>query len=136
MKYKVIEDLKSDVLYEAYGKDKEELFENAAEGLFSIICQIEKVEPKKKKEIEVEGEDPEDLMFNWLQELITAVDVDEMFFSEFRIKELEDTHLKAICLGESTSPEKGETVVKALTYYKYGLKKTKKGYKVTVSLDI
>ena len=38
--------------------------------------------------------------------------------------------------GESMKPELGETVVKAVTYYEYKLEKIKKGYKVTVSLDI
>ena len=37
MKYKFVEDLTSDVMYEAYGKDLKELFENAAKGMFHII---------------------------------------------------------------------------------------------------
>ena len=44
--------------------------------------------------------------------------------------------LKAKCYGEPITPEKGETVVKAVTYYKYKFEKTKQGYKVRVSLDI
>ena len=47
-KYKFIDDLTSDVLFEAYGKDLKELYANAAEAMFSIICQTEKVEAKKE----------------------------------------------------------------------------------------
>ena len=43
MKYKFVEDLTSDVMYEAYGKDLKELFENAALALLSVICKIDKV---------------------------------------------------------------------------------------------
>ena len=36
-KYKFIEGLTSDVMFEAYGKDLKELFSNAAEAMFSVI---------------------------------------------------------------------------------------------------
>ena len=43
-KYRFIDDLTSDVMFEAYGKDLRELFENAAEALFSVICQVGEVQ--------------------------------------------------------------------------------------------
>ena len=46
-KYKFLDDITSDVMFEAYGKDLKELFENAAEALFSVICKIKKVKPKE-----------------------------------------------------------------------------------------
>jgi SHS2 domain-containing protein len=136
MKYKFIEDLTSDVVFEAYGKDLEELFANAAYALFSVICQIEKIEQKIEKKIEVKGEGTKDLMFNWLQKLIEVVDIDNLFLSKFEVKEIGDTHLKVLCHGEEADPKKGGTLVKAVTYYKFNLEKTGRGYKVTVSLDI
>lgn len=136
MKYKFIDDLTSDVVFEAYGKDLKSLFENAAFALFSVICQIEKVKPKSEKEIGVIGKDRKDLMFNWLQELISFVDTEGMFLSKFEIYEIDENRLKAKCYGEEAEPEKGGTLVKAVTYYKFNLEKTGKGYKVTVSLDI
>jgi len=42
-KYKIIDDLKSDVMFEAFGKNLKELFENAAEALFSIICDVSSI---------------------------------------------------------------------------------------------
>lgn len=138
MKYKFIEDLTSDVLFEAYGKNLKELFSNAATALFSVICQLEKVKVKKVKKVEVKAKNLSELMFNWLQKLISLVDTEELFFSKFEILEIEKKgkYLKAKCYGETITPEKGETVVKAVTYYKYKFEKTKKGYKVRVSLDI
>ncbi|UCC91522.1 MAG: archease [Candidatus Aenigmatarchaeota archaeon] len=136
MKYKFIDDLTSDVVFEAYGKGLNELFENAAFALFSVICQVGKIKPEFEKEIEVEGKDVKDLMFNWLQKLIEVVDIDNLFLSKFKVKEIGDTQMKAACYGERADPKKGGTLVKAVTYYKFDLEKTKKGYKVTVSLDI
>ncbi len=136
MKYKFIDDLTSDVMFEAYGKDLKELFVNAAEALFSVICKIDRVRPDKTRDISVQGEDEGRLMINWLQELISMVDTDEMFFSRFDILEIDEKHLKARISGETIRPELGETVVKAVTYYKFKFEKTEKGYKTRVSLDI
>lgn len=136
--FEFTEDLTSDAMFKAYGKTLEELFSNAALALSSVICQIGKIEHKKVKEIEVTGKSLENLMFNWLQELIVAVDTDNLFLSKFEILNIkkDGTYLKARCYGEATTPEKGGTVVKGVTYYKYEFKKTKEGYGVRVSLDI
>ena len=136
MKYKFIDKIRSDVMFEAYGKDKKELFENAAEALFVVICKIKEVKPKETEEFQIKANNLEDLMLNWLQALIAIVDTEEKFFSKFEIKEIDNTHLKAKLKGEPIRPELGGTVVKAVTMYNFKLEKTKKGYKATVSLDI
>ncbi len=135
-KYKFLDNITSDVAYEAYGKDLKELFENAALALFTVICKVGEVKPDKKEKFEVKAENAEDLMFNWLQSLIAIVDTEQMFFSKFEIKEIDETHLIAELQGEPIKPELGETVVKAVTMYKYKFEQSEKGYKVTVSLDI
>ena len=137
-KFEFIENLKSDVMFKAYGKSLEEMFTNAALALFSVICQTDKIEHKKVKLVEVKGNDLEDLMLNWLQKLIGIVDTDDLFFSKFEILTMEEDgmYLKARCHGEPVTPEKGETVVKGVTYYKYEFKKAKEGYSIRVSLDI
>ena len=135
-KYKFLDNITSDVAYEAYGKDLKEVFENAAKAVFSIICKIDRVKAEKKEKVEVKADNVSDLMFDWLQNLIAMVDTEEMFFSKFDIKEIDETHLVAECYGEEIKPELGETVVKAVTMYKYKFEKTDDGYKVVVSVDI
>ena len=135
--YRFIDDLTSDVMFEAKGRTLEEVFANAATALFDVIAQVEKVRPEKPIKVTVNGENLEDLMFNWLQELITLVDTDIMFFSKFNVKVDEKKNsLNAICYGEDAKAEKSGTLVKAVTYYKYKFEKTKNGYSVNVSLDI
>jgi len=135
-KYKFLDDITSDVMFEAYGKTLKELFQNAAEALSSVICKIKQVKPKEAEEFQIKANNLEDLMLNWLQALIAIVDTEQRFFSKFEIEEIDKTYLKAKLYGEPIKPELGETVVKAVTMYKYKLEKTKEGYKVTVSLDI
>lgn len=136
MKYEFVEDLTSDVVFRAYGRGVKDLFENSALALFSVICQVERVSPLIRKRVEVTGDDLKDLMFNWLQELIGMVDLENIFFSKFEVKKIGEKRLVAECYGEDADPEKGGTLVKAVTYYKFDLKKTGNGYEVTVSLDI
>lgn len=136
MRYKIIDKVTSDIMFEAYGNKPKQLFENAAEALFSIICDIKKVKPIKTKKVSTKSTNLQNLMFSWLQELIALVDIEEMFFSKFKIENINDKQLTATIYGESISPEKGNIVVKSVTNYNYKLEKTNKGYKVTVVLDI
>ena len=135
-KYKFIDDLTSDVMFEAYGKDLKELFENAAEAMFSLICDLKQVEAVETEKIQVKAENLEDLMINWLQALIAFVDTEERFYSKFNVLEIDEEHCIAEIGGETITPEKGNTQVKAVTLYKYKLEKTDSGYMVNVSLDI
>lgn len=136
MKYKFIDKLTSDVLFEVYGKDLKELFENTAEALFSIICDINTINEELSYSLELKANDLEELMINWLQELIALVDIEEMFFSKFNIIEVTEKHIKAEIFGEKITPKKGRTLVKAVTYHKFKIEKNKKGYTATISLDI
>lgn len=136
MKYKFIDKITSDVMFEAYGKDLKELLVNAAEALSSVICQMDKITPGKKITVTVKGKDEKDLLFNWLEEIITSVDTKEMFFSKFVIKSLKGNELVAELHGEEMTREKGGTVVKSVTYYNFKLEKSNGGYKATVSVDI
>jgi SHS2 domain-containing protein len=136
MKYKIIDSITSDVMFEAYGKDLKELFSNAAEALFGILSVIEEVRPKEERIVSIEAESIDELLIAWLQELIAMVDIEEMFFSKFEIEEISETRMTAKAFGEPMTPSKGRTVVKAVTYHKFLLEKTKKGFKARVALDI
>ena len=135
-KYKFLDEIKSDIMWEAYGKDLKELFANSAEALFSVICKVDKVKAKEVREVSVEGKDLSETLWNWLSALIAEVDVEEMFFSKFEIISVDEKHVKAKIYGSSIQPELGETVVKSLTNHRYNVEKNSKGYKATISVDI
>ena len=138
MKYQFLDDLTSDVLFEAYGKSLEKLFENSAEALFSVICKIEKVEPKQKVEFEFSGSDLEQTLFNFLSRLIVESEINELFLSKFDVsieKSGKGYNGKLTAWGEPISQKKGGTVVKAITYYKFKVEKNKI-YRASVSCDI
>ena len=136
MKYEYVKGPTSDIVFKAYGKDMKELLENSAEALFSIICDIKQVKAENTVTLEAEGDDSKDLLFNWLQELIAIVDTDEMFFSKFDVKSIEGNKIVVECYGEGIKPEKGNTLVKALTNHLFDIEEKDGKLITTVSLDI
>ena len=56
MKYRFLDKITSDVMFEAYGNDMKELLSNAAEALMSVVCEIDEVEAKEFVEFDASGE--------------------------------------------------------------------------------
>jgi len=136
MKFKIIEEVTAEIGFESYGKNPKELFENSAVALFSIMCEIKKVKPLKSRKISLKADNLQELMFSWLQQLIALVDIEEMFFSKFKIEKISDKRLEATVYGEEISPKKGKVVVKSVTNYRFKVEKNSKSYKATAILDI
>lgn len=111
----------ADIGLVAYGSTKEELFENAGEGLFSIITDLNKVSPVEESDISVAGDDLEDLYIRWLNELIYFWEVNRILGRKFKVSIKDDTSLKAIIYGERFDHNKHtiEHGVKAVTYYDF-----------------
>ena len=136
MKFKIIDEVTAEIGFESYGKNPKELFENSALALFTIMCDIKKVKPSRSEKISLKADNLQELMFSWLQQLIALVDIEEMFFSKFKINKINEKQLEATIYGEEVSPRKGKIVVKSVTNHRFKVEKNNKGYKATVVLDI
>jgi SHS2 domain-containing protein len=137
-KYKFIDITTADVAFEAYGKDLNELFANAALAMFEVMVNTKQVEPKIERKVKAEGNDLQSLMFNWLNSLLVFVDSENLAFSEFKVKvDEKNFKLEGICKGEEMNREKHETRthVKACTYHQMEIKKNK-NWKARIILDI
>ena len=117
LKFKFIEH-PSDVGLIVYGKDKKELFENAALGMFALMADTDRINATDIYKFVVEGEDPETLLVNWLNELIFFEDSKKILLKDFKIKRLSDRRLEAEAFGEKIDPEKHFIYrpIKAATY--------------------
>ena len=120
--FEYMEEHVGDIAFIAYGDTLEEAFSNAAKALINIMVNIEKVEPKEVKEVEIRSEDLLGLLKNWLEELLFIFDSEGLVFSVFNVK-IEKKNgeyiLKAKIYGEPFDPEKHEpdTEVKAVSYH-------------------
>jgi len=108
----------ADVGIRAYGASIEELFANAAAGMFSLITDLERVHPKGEVEVRVTGGDLGGLMVNWLQELLFLHETQQLLLCEFDV-ELRGLALSARARGEKIDKRHHELrlAVKAVTYH-------------------
>ena len=133
----------ADAYIAAYGKSLEEAFENAAYATFMVMTAAEKIEPRVEDSVEVEGQDEQALLYNWLEELLVKFDVLGNLYSRFEISRVQKTSdgwkLKAKIWGEPFDPEKHtqKVGVKAVTYHQMEILRNAEGA-VTVKfiLDI
>ena len=138
MKYKFFEHT-ADVLFEAYGKDYEEALENAAEAMFSVIGEIEKIKAKKSFVIEEEADKLENLTVFCLSDLLSESEIRNMLLCKIQVERFVEKngkfYLKAKAFGEEKMDEKTKGLVKAVTYHELKIEKNEK-VKIRVLLDV
>jgi SHS2 domain-containing protein len=134
-KYELIEHT-SDIGIAAYGKTLAEAFANAARGMFSIIAELDNVRETESRRVEVNADDIEGLLFEWLNSLLYYFDVENLLFKSFNVAEFEDTRLVAECRGEKydSSRHRLKTGVKSATYHMLEVDRQKN--RVRVIFDI
>ncbi len=136
----------ADVLVEAWGPSLEAVFEEMARGMFEIMTDTSKVEPREHKEIEVCGFDLENLLYRWLEELLYLHDSENYVFSRFKVNRIEKrggSEEEEYCLhaevwGEKFDRERHEprTVVKAVTYAQMRIEKQDSVWRAQTVFDI
>ncbi len=134
MKYEFIEHT-ADIGIKAYGGSLDESFANAALAMFEVMTDVSKVKPVGEYEVRVEAENLEDLLVDWLGELLFLHETQDVLLSEFDVK-IDNLSLDAKVRGEALDREKHELKddVKAITYHMLEVNE-REGF-VKVLLDI
>ena len=115
-------DHEADIGITAWGSNLEEAFIDGAKAMFNVMVDIKDIRPKKRIEINCSALDLPALFVEWLNELLTQKDLNDMLFSKFEIeyinKEQNGYSLKGYAIGEDIDIEKQDikTEVKAATY--------------------
>lgn len=141
MPFKFLEEIAiADVAFEATATSLEQLFVECARATEETQVGLVGVLPKIKKQITLENEKIDQLLFDWLAELIYYKDAEALLFSKFdvKIKKNKIYKLVATVSGEKIDPVRHElrNDVKAVTYYKFEVKQTTEGWFARVVLDI
>ena len=121
----------------AYGSDMREAFANTAKGLFSLITELDDVIEAEYRDVELTAPDQENLLVEWLNELIYLFDAENILFKRFDITQITSTQIKARSYGEKvdSSRHKLKTGVKAATYHMLKIERDN-GCKAEVLFDI
>ena len=116
----------SELAVKVTGGSQADLFANSAFALFDVISDLEKIELKERMPLEVEGADRDDLLVNWMRELLYLYQGSGYLLKEFVIREVKDTSVKAEVCGEKIDPDRHEIKqeIAAVAYHQSRMTKT------------
>jgi SHS2 domain-containing protein len=135
----------ADIGVEISGRTKQELFANAANALFDVLIENNnsksksaKKTQKRQKTLTVEGADVEDLLINFLREILYLFNGAGWVVSHCKITECGNKKLMAQLMGEPFNKKKHsiKTELKAVTYSGLSVEKQKSGWRARVIFDV
>ena len=136
MAYRFLEEIgTADIAFEATGRDLPELFRDAADATTNVmIDNLDAIEPRETRRIELSNDELDMLLFDLLQELIYLKDAERLLLriQEVHIDEKEEKYfLKATAEGEPLDAERHHqrADVKAVTLHDFSVERENGGWK-------
>jgi SHS2 domain-containing protein len=114
----------TDAYIEAVGWTFEEALENAGLALFDTMCNLKSISPQFVDDIQVEGADEEELLYNWLESLLLKFELEGKVYCDFDVvlakKSSSGLRIYAKASGEQYDRRKhgAKVEVKAVTYHR------------------
>ncbi len=143
MPYRYLEDVgTADIAFEATGGDLPELFTAAADATMNVMIEnLEAIEPRETRQIDLCTDAIDMLLFDFLQELIYFKDARRLLLRarDVRIEERDGQYfLKASLAGEELDETRHQqrADVKAVTLHGFSVEKQDGQWKAKVLLDI
>ena len=128
----------ADLGVEIYGINERELFCNAAFAIFDIMTDVNLVRAKEEKPFFVEGGDLEELLVNFLREILYMYNGEGLLLKEFMISGMNNFHIKGTARGEPFARERHHIniEIKAVTYHQVEIYTTARGWTARVVCDV
>jgi len=128
----------ADVGIMAWGDTLQELFGNAARGMFALIIEPGTASPAKALPVEASGADLPSLLVAWLNELLYRCEVEEWAPSDVRVLALEGCRVRGELVGEPADPvrHRFKGVVKAATYHLLECRRDGDRWRARVVFDV
>lgn len=130
-------DTTADVGIVAHGESMAEAFAAAAEGMFSLISDLDGVQEALSRTISLEADDLEELLVAWLSELLFIFDVENLLFRRFEV-EVQGLRLRAVAFGEEVDRARHHVYIgiKAVTYHLLEVAPEDGGWRARAIFDI
>ena len=134
-------DTTADIGVEVNSKNITDAYIDAALGTLNIITDIEKIQPKTVKEINIESEDEYGLLYDWITELLILLDGENFIASQYDIGITNDDKtykLQGNIIGDNydTSIYNYKTEVKAITYHEMDIVQEEENIKIRFIVDL
>lgn len=143
MPYEFLEEIATaDIAFHAWGDDLEEVFKSAGDAVINtMIDNLEAIAPTETRAFQLENDELDLLLFNFLQEFVYYKDSELLLLraQQVEIDEKESVyHLAAMTRGERLDRDRHHqrVDVKAVTLHQFQLSKTDEGWMAQVILDI
>jgi SHS2 domain-containing protein len=122
----------------AYGTDTEQVFANAASGMASLIVDLDEISDHIHRDIELKSYDDENLLVEWLNELLYIFEVEHILFKRVEVDTLHNSKIEARCYGDRIDFQRHriKREIKAATYHMLTLDKKDTIYSAQIIFDI
>lgn len=117
--YEIV-DHTADVGIRVQGRDLAEVFEKAALAFYDLMVGLDAVERRQRREVSVEAEALDEVLVQWLDELLYLFDVEGFLGKALRVALSPSWGLTATVYGETFDPDRHRVklLYKAVTYHK------------------
>lgn len=118
--------------------DLKRVMEDAGRALFSVMtANLDEVRPVQQVWVEISGDQPDELLRDWLGELLYIFHTRHLLLSRFEV-ELTETGLKAAAWGEPIDPSRHQldVEIKAVTWHGLTVQHEAGGWMAEVIVDI
>ncbi|HPL64010.1 MAG: archease [Syntrophales bacterium] len=128
----------ADLGIEVRGETERDLFANAALAVHDLIADTRTVRPRESRVISVSGIDSNDLLVNFLREVLYLFNGERMLAANCTILEMDGERVKAELRGEIFDRERHalKKEIKAVTHHQADLRRGKGGWKARIIFDV
>ncbi len=128
----------ADLGFEVFGATLGKLLENAAGAMFEQMADLGAVRPRTRMSIGIEADSTEELLHDWLSELLYLFETGSRLFSRFEVEPVSGTRIQASVWGEKIDRRRHglKSPVKAVTRHMLEVRHTESGWSATVVCDV
>jgi SHS2 domain-containing protein len=121
MTYKML-DHTADIAVEVSAATRDELFAEALRALTDCVTELERVEPRERRSLDLGARELDLLLVDWLGELLAAFEVEGLLFCRAEATVADEPgalHLTAKAWGEPYDPSRHplKVMIKGVTYH-------------------
>lgn len=124
----------ADIAIRVRGRDLADLFVNAAYAMACQVTDVEDVDVTTQVKIELQAEDVEMLLVEWLSELLYLGEQENVVFVEFDISRATPHTLHAVAHGGPIVEHQAH--IKAVTFSQMDVRKMDQGYETVIVFDV
>lgn len=138
MKYEFLEHT-ADIKFIVYGKSLKSIFENSVLAIAEFLTKSEKIESVKTKRFKISSRDYEELLYNFIDEIIYFLDAENFISSKAEVKienKKDKIILRAILFGDDAKNYKNLDSIKSATYSEMYVKKKMGEWEAQVVVDV